>query len=417
MSNLRKAIPISILNQIASSGASFLITIYLAKNLSVAEFGLYGLGSAVMLFLVGIGNSVLLTQMVVHAPARSGKDREDYVAVMLTVTAVASFVAAAILVLILAIASLWPLLSERNAVVVALFFLIAPLYLLKEFFVRAAYSEHKEGHALYVNSCFAVGIFALLGVGHSIYGAVKLTSFLWMYAASLAVAASVGAFRMGVRLRWGEQAPYVQEAALAWRGGKYSALAHIVISIRTQAHTVILSSMVGVAGVGVINAARVYVTPVTFIMPALTQLFLPRLVDSRIKSEADALKMGRAFTSFMFWLTVIYSLLLIISYDWIAPITFGEKYGSLLPLVIAWCGYSALSAVRSGQETILISQLNFISQAKINALGALFAVVTVTIFTALRGVDGALLGLILSELAVVLLFRLLLNARAAAGSA
>ena len=76
----RKALSVSVLNQAVSSGTNFVLGLYLVRVLTPANFGLYSIGFAIGIFFFGIGNSLFLTQMVVHTPGKSENDRMQYAA-------------------------------------------------------------------------------------------------------------------------------------------------------------------------------------------------------------------------------------------------------------------------------------------------------------------------------------------------
>lgn len=74
-----RALSVSVLNQVVSSGTNFLFGLYLVRILAPAEFGLYGIGFAISLLYVGVGNALFLTQMVVHLPDKAVLERNAYV--------------------------------------------------------------------------------------------------------------------------------------------------------------------------------------------------------------------------------------------------------------------------------------------------------------------------------------------------
>ena len=108
-----KALSISVINQVVSSGTNFALGIYLVRALTPTEFGLYGIGFAIALLYSGVGNALLLTQMVVHVPDKANEDKLHYAARVLVLAAVFSLLTALLAGLVLAMVSAWQTLPHE----------------------------------------------------------------------------------------------------------------------------------------------------------------------------------------------------------------------------------------------------------------------------------------------------------------
>jgi len=68
----------SVLNQAVSSATNFALALVPVRMLSAADYGSCCLGIAVCYLYAGLGNSMLLLQMVVHTPGKPQQERLPY---------------------------------------------------------------------------------------------------------------------------------------------------------------------------------------------------------------------------------------------------------------------------------------------------------------------------------------------------
>ena len=179
-----KALSISAINQVVSSGTNFALGIYLVRVLTPTDFGLYGIGFAISLFYAGVGNALFLTQMVVHVPDKAQEDRLPYAARMLVALAVFCALTVSVVGFVMALGGVWSHLLHEYVDLGMAVTAASIAYLLKDFFVRHAYTARKEIWALVINVFVALALAALLMVQHQFPTGIDSTSALWIYAAS-----------------------------------------------------------------------------------------------------------------------------------------------------------------------------------------------------------------------------------------
>jgi len=74
-----------------------------------------------------------------------------------------------------------------------------------------------------------------------------------------------------------------------------------------------------------------------------------------------------------------------------------------------WCLWTCLSAVRNGAELVWQVLKRFKKLSGVNTLGALLSLVATYVLTSIYGLHGALIGLVLGEIVMIIfLFRILL---------
>lgn len=406
-----KALSVSVLSQIVSSGTNFLLGLYLVRTLTPMDFGLYGIGFAISLFYAGIGNAIFLTQMVVHAPDKSADDRLPYAARMLV--AVVGFSSITLLAssFVFFVGGIgWAPLEEYTGYGIAVT-MAAVAYLLKEFFVRHAYNIQRESWALTIHIALAASLILMLTIQYVYMQTITVETALWIYALSHSVAALCGYVLSRVPLRSVSRAAIVADLREAWSGGRWATLTNFVYFLRIQAHTVIVAASMGPVGVAKLNAARLFVTPAMMLTPALSQVFLPRMAKARRHDIENVKHAGRVFTFLLLAVAVLYSVLILFAFDFISPLVVGDQYDSLFWLVIAWCVYACVLSIRNGQEITVQALKHFKRQMLANTASALITLLGVSILTSVYGVMGAVAGLILGEFSLFIFLWLSANAK------
>lgn len=371
------------------------------RILAPEDFGLYGIALAVVLFYSGVGNTLFLMQMVVRFPEVNADEKCNYVSDMLvlvaTFAAVSLFVDCASLLVI-------GVLSVISGDLLELCLAIGVAccgYLLRDFFIRYAYVRKKEQDALAINIFFSAALVIAVVVTSKLGVAYNAEVLVLIYGVCLICSSIFGLIISDLKMRSILLSRLVHNNKMCWSGGKYSLLAHIIITLRTQAHTIIVALIIGPAGVGEMNASRLFVTPATMLVPALTQVMLPRIAYARHESEQLGNRLGYRLSLMIALGAAGYSVLVLFSFEPFLVGLVGEKYGPLFGLVFAWCVYTTLSAFRTGQETTIVALKRFKRQAASNFVGAMFALIAVYSLARSNGEIGAVAGLCISEILVI----------------
>jgi len=401
--SLRRAISISVVNQVVSSGTNFALGLYLVRTLIPTEFGLYGIGFAISLFYAGIGNALFVTQMVVNMPDKPPEQRSVYAANMGLV--VATFCGSTILLAWLgsqAGSAMWPEISKysRYGVGVAV---ASCSYLCKEFFVRHAYTARRETSALAVNVAVAAALAGFLLIQHYDNAVITATGALWIYAASHLFGTVVGQSLLRLPFRAVRGRLVRSDFRDAWKGGRWSLLTQIVYMTRAQAHILIGGPSVGATGVAYLNAARLFVTPCVMMSPALSQVFVPRLAELRTRDPTRMVRTGRQVVLLQLTVVSAYLLLLLFAYEQISAIVLGNRYPQLLEMVVAWAVYASLLATRNGAEIVAVATRRFRHQMLCGTASAGVTIAAVLWLVPGMGIAGAVLGLSLGEASHIVL--------------
>ena len=401
-----KALSISVINQVVSSGTNFALGIYLVRALTPTEFGLYGIGFATCLFYAGIGNALLLTQMVVHTPDKSPDDRLPYAGRMFLLVSLFCVATVILISLILQLGNfVWASMAQYSQFVIAIT-AASVAYLLKDFFVRHAYNVRREPIALAVNVAVACMMAVLLSLQHIFKKSFDEEMALWIYAVS-----NVSGAALGFLLSWlpitVQRNMLCADLREALHGGKWASVTNLVYFARTQAHTIVVASLLGPVGVAKLNAARLLVTPAIMLSPTISQVAMPRLAAARELGVQRMIKLGRIITFALLSVSLLYCAVLLGGYDLIVATVINGNYQGMFLITALWCLWACLASIRNGAELVAQVLKRFKGLSGVNSIGALVSLVATYVLTTIYGLPGALFGLVLGKFVMIIfLFRI-----------
>lgn len=399
LSRFAPRLGISMLNQVVSSGANFALGLYLVRVLAPDEFGLFGICMALCLLYAGFGNALLLTQMVVHLPEKQANDRPRYAATVLALLGAFCFATIVIAVLLHSLTGLLESSIDGGRSLILATTAAAVANLLKNYFIRLAYSASEEHKALAVNVAWAlvlvIGLFAV----HNSEGFSGAAAGLWVFAtASFAAAvlglgiarlpmAAVGATRM--------RHDFVE----AFAGGRWAMGGVGVTWLQSQSYMYVTALLIGPTGVALANAARMLISPFTFLLPALTQVAFPRLVEMRATDARTMFRYGLLYSRILVGLGVCYVIALGLGARYLIPLLIGGNYPleQLLPMGAVWGLVMLLQLSKEGASLILQALKKFRNLMLANTITAMGSIAATAAMAVQVGVSGAVLGVGVGE--------------------
>ena len=399
------ALSISVLNKVVSSGTNFGLGFYLVRVLTSTEFGLYGIGFAITLLYLGVGDALFLTQMVVHLPDKAQEDRVPYVARMLVILSAFCLLSVMVAGLLLVSCSrLEQSLREHLSFSMAIM-ASSVAYLLKEFFVRYAYIARKEIWALVVNVSSAIVLLVILVVQYNFHAGINSISSQWIYAASNIAGAMIGLILVRLPILAVLMPDLLDVTREIWGGGLWALGGTLITWLQTQAYMYVTAFFVGPAGVGRANAARLLITPALFLMPAITQVFVPRLAELRAENTNKMIRISGKFSFGLIVFAGLYTVMLLSLGDFLAPILIGTPYKKISYLAFPRCLVLIFQFSRVGTSIVLQVMKEFRAITLVNALSAPFAIFFAVLLMRFINDQGAVIGTALGELLLsVLLF-------------
>ena len=120
-------------------------------------------------------------------------------------------------------------------------------------------------------------------------------------------------------------------------------------------------------------------------------------------------KIGNLITWLFLSVAIIYSLILIFSYDIISNYLLTESYQNLQNLVVLWSLYAILLAVRNGQ--LLITQVlqKFKNLSFIYIISSVITIIASYVLGNIWNLTGIIMGLILGEVYIIIMLLNLIN--------
>lgn len=411
LSELKAPLMLSLLNQVVTSGGNFVVGVYLARTLSLADFGLFGISYGICMLYIGFGNAILLTQMVVHMPDKPEASKEGYasrilVGVLLlgavTLILVTLGTLGAILVL-----PVWP----RFSGVIASITLASVTFLPKEFLISYAYMRREETLALSV-SILSVGILCGGLTIEYLVGIEPCTeNVLLLYAAAAAVAAAYGYWLSPLSIARNSR-NLMPDFIEAWRHGRWALGGVTATWVQAQTYTYALILFLGPVGVGQANAARIFISPFNFLIPAINQIAIPRLADLRQSDRVRMLRVSVMLTVGLLFFALVYSAILLTSPDFVFTVVLGRPDAGVQALIPIWCAYLVVQLARTGGIVLLQVMRRFRILTLINIPSAIAAIVTAIVLIQQLGAAGAIWGTVIGEIILtILIWREIRNGR------
>lgn len=393
---------LSLGNQALTSGSNFLLGVYLARSMTLGQFGLYGACYALCMLYVGVGNALVLTQMNVTLPGRAPAEQAPYAARMLC----AVLLLGGLMLLLAGAAALaLPWLPDGPRALLAplpLVALAATLFLAAEFFSAHAYLLQRERLALALN---AVAVLVLAG-GLALRARAGLApsteAVLALYALGNAAGCALAYAGAPLALRHSRTA-LAAEFGAAWRHGRWALGGVGVTWLQTQSYTYVLAAVLGPSGAGLANLARLFVAPFSFLVPAVQKIAIPRLAALRTKAPQRMRSLSLLLSATLAGLALLYSALLLACFDLVAPLLAGRSMPGLAPLAALWCAILLFQVARSGGALLLQLQHRFRALTLLGVPSAAVTLLATALLTALFGQRGALLGLLAGEITLFIL--------------
>jgi O-antigen/teichoic acid export membrane protein len=386
--------------------------VYLARSLSLSEFGIYGIGFGLCMLYVGIGNAVILAQMSVNMSSYDVDQKAVYGARMLNGVLVLGMILVAMTASIfLAMCFFWPAYKAFTGIVCAIS-IAAVLFLCNEFFISYAYLRRRESLALVVNGMTMLVLFTCLVVAYQLGISPSVENTLFYYAFGAALG-SILAYRLSLlRVSQGVHG-FASNVVESWRNGRWALGGVFIIWMQSQTYAYVALLFLGSAGVGAINAAKIFISPFSFLLPAVNKIAIPRLADMRQTDPRRMLMASVFLTAGLTGLTIIYSLILVSSLHYLTALILGRHDANIEALIWVWCLVLIFQMARSGGGVLLQVQKKFRILTLLNVPSAIITIALAFLLIAKIGAAGGIWSIVAGEAALsLLIWREIANSRA-----
>lgn len=386
----------AILSQALASLTNFALNIFLLRTMLPEEFGLFGIGFALIMVLNGFWQGFFITQYIVLAP---GEDCTRFPAQVYAAMVLVSVSAG--LLLVVAAAAL-QVFAGLGVLVLGIGF-SAIGFSFKEFHTRNAFRLGRGRRAIRINMLMATALAVFLGCALLVDLAPSAEFAFAVYALAVALAALLGHTLSGLSLSGHSRADIAETMSKLAAGGKWAIATNVIFSLRNNAHVIILATVIGPTAVALVNAARLFLTPPILLLPALANVILPHFSKAFHAGGRTALRLSQLRSGAMLLVVVLgYSAVLLLMWRSLAPLLVGDQYQGLAPMVAAWSAFASVLMLRSIIDWGAQAQSMFALIAIVSVGVAVIALAAAWLLTSALGPIGAVLALVLSELAMAL---------------
>lgn len=384
--------------QAFSSATTLTISFAVVFFSSKSDFGWFSLVLATAMFIAGVGNALIVTQMVVLLPCKDQERREFLTSTVLAV-AVFSFVT------VLTGAGL-KILSKSLEISATNVFAIGwsaavlgAALLFRDLLVRYCYNLRNSMPSLIVNFAIFIAILFYSFFGGSSSSFAQDIAIIWSV---LLATLSVSIFFLLYREHLGEFSfrVFKRSGLEMWIGGRFAVLSHLVIFFRAQAYVFLLAVLFSVEAVGEVNAVRLFVAPLLIFTPTLAQLLTPVIAQTLVSDLEEANQILRSWNRRVIIFVFGYFLMISPIYGFSEELLAERGYEINWFLLVCWVIVAGLIAIRSLQEVLIISTHRFDVQLGSNFFGLAILVVGIILFSFLGDKLAIILALAVSELAV-----------------
>lgn len=348
---MKKDVIWGLLDQVLQSVMNLAVGILLIRFAAKEEYGLYGVGFATLLLLVGFSNAIVSTQMTVIAPTKEDQEQEIFCA-SLIIGFFKLFIPLSTLICLILMALSRVYGFSYYIELVYILALVSPSVIFLEIMRRYFYLKLKPKFV------FLMGL---------VYVSFYLTVLLWafftkqtslhLYALSAnGLAAFIAALLffffsdMKIKGAYKMSSVSIKES---WKDGKWALGGVLVTWGQIQGYVYVLALIQGSVMVAEANAARLLLAPMNVLSTSFTKVIMPRLVKLKINNQRQqAVRMARKILYIMLSIIILYSFAIISTKAFIFKFL-SKEYVYIETLIYFWSVFFMCQAFRINNSILL----------------------------------------------------------------
>jgi len=338
---------LSILDQGIYSGSNFVVSILLARWLSLDEFGAYAIGFTILTFISQVYVSFLLDPMSVLGTAHFSDDLKAYFAVQLRSHFVITIIAGAGLIVV---GLLWvkiQVLVRQTLFVIGatLTLLLLPWYLRRVFYILGQPLKPMWGSLVY-----AIVLIALTVVSHKFDFLSAPLAVLFMAIAGLCCSIYLfGVFGLSELSR--TISSFSALMRQNWNFGKWLVASSIFIAFASQVQIWISAGLLGLSVTGALRALQITIQPMMLTITALTALVTPAMSFEFSNGNFKNVHRKALLLSIsLLILALIFEIFLLIFRIQLEMLVYDGKFIAYVSLIPVWGIVPVILAYSSGLQ-------------------------------------------------------------------
>lgn len=400
---------LAIVDQGFTSGASFLLNLFLARWLLAAHYGAFAVVFATLVFLSGYHNVLLLEPMTVLGPARYLHQLPAYFHVQLKLSTALAICLSLVVISTAGAMAAFGISGLLTRTVAACGVALPPL-LLFWLVRRMCYVVQRPALAAWSSAIY----FVLLTAGTLIVYEEKwlgsATAFAVIAGASM-LALILPVMRLGIfKSRELAHCDWRKVWRENWAYGRWLVASTTLFSVVNQSQMFIVAALLGLGAAGVLRAVQVPSLVMIQVITAVGLLVLPTFSFDFGRGELQSLyRKAKLVSIALGFFTLLFAVLTSLSAGRLERLLYGGKFAQfayLMPILVLMTTATGIGqgygmALRAVQKP----QFDMVS----NAIAAPLAIVSAVVFTRWWGLTGAAVSIVIAfaaqSLVTVLYFR------------
>jgi len=384
----------SLLDQVSFAAASFLLNAFLARNLTISEYGTFSVVFSIYILITAVHTALISEPMLVFGASRYDRKFERYLSTLLRLQWILSILIAAVLVVASVIALIFDqTLFASNLLALSV---ASPTILGLIFLRRAVYIKNQQYLAGLVGVIHLILICLLMLL---ISGPLIDTHIQsWHAFVIMGFSSLFGIFLLSKWLRLNMHAPTLvtntQVLKEHWNYGRWSLPANLLSWFPWNFPYIALAIFSNVESTGYLRSYMNLVLPFLHVIGAMSTAIVPMLARRRNTIYYDGF--STRILAFIAVPSSIYWLLMGLGHGEIVGLLYSGRFIDQSNLL--WI--LAFLPVFEGQIAVLISRLRASEQSNlvffIYLIGALSSILTSIWFTQLWNLSGLVWGMFLT---------------------
>lgn len=405
---MKKDVIWGLLDQALQSVTNLCVGIILIHYATKEEYGLYGVGFASLLLLIGFSNAIVSTQMTVLAPTKKQELQNHFCASLIIGFFLWLIPLFSIVATITLIFSYVYDLSEYEKLIYAVLLSSPPTILIeimrRYFYLKLRPKTVFKMGLLYTFIYFISLTAILLNTKNNLHVYALLTNgFASLLAASIFFSMSDMSWR-------GAFCTSSESLKECWKDGKWALGGVLVTWGQIQGYVYVLALIEGSALVAEANAARLFLAPINVLSTGFSKVVMPRLVKFRINDKwQQAIITARKILIIMLVIIIAYSFSIYFIKDWIIDRFMNHDYKDIGILIYYWSIFFICQAFRTNNSILLQAFRLFKEITVSNAMTACVVLVISLLVVQSYGVKGVISTMSVGEFSLALILWMILT--------
>lgn len=326
---------LAVADQALQSLVNLLSNIFIIRFAAKEEYGVYGVGFASLLLVMGVANALFMLQMTVTAPDKPEGERPVYFGSMLV-----SMYTFSVLLIVMAALGLLLFGQHITADYRTLIWVVvgaAPGILTLEFMRQYHYFYSLAHRVLIADLVFfltyfgAISAFVYFGFEDIHLVALAMNGLL---AFVVGMAAIIYTVKIPISHAVSGAVASFREA---WKNGAWAVGGVFISQMQSQGYVYLLALLKGPTAVAEMNAARLFLSPLLVMSNGFSRVIIPKMAMLKSEGKVDqAVRVALKVLALMLGLLVVYMAVIAVAWPWISEFLAERGYENLWIPVALW---------------------------------------------------------------------------------